>query len=250
MALRTSGGGGGGGPGALFGGLGAPLTRQISYVTLACSIAAGIATYWMELGDVVSALFGMTPRALVGGSDLLPYVPALWQLVSYPFFVLDPVALVLGVIVYGWWAGDLERQWGRPLFAERWLTLVVLVALVDALFAVFFPVLRDVTLFGPTALLEGLVVAWGLTFPTRTVRVWLVLPVTGQMLAWITGGLVVVSALFGGPYGALVAIPSLTAVALAVAMVRWDFSMRRVWLLYRRQRIQRELDRIRKDELH
>ena len=250
MALRTGGGGGGGGPGALFGGAGASFTRQLSYLTLACSIAAGIATFWMELGVVVVSLFGMTPIALVGGGAMLPYVPALWQLVSYPFFVLDPVALVLGVIVYGWWAGDLERQWGRALFVERWLTLVIGVALVDALFALAFPVLREQTLFGPTALLEGLVVAWGLAFPTRTVRIWLVLPITGQMLAWITGGLVVLSALFGGPMGVLLAIPALTSVALAVAMVRWDFSMRRVWLLYQRQRIQRELDRIRRDDLH
>lgn len=249
MALRTV-GGGGGGAGALFGGVGARFTRQLSYVTLACSIVAGIATYWMGLGETVLALFGMTPIALVGRGEMLPSVPALWQLVSYPFFVLDPVALVLGVIVYGWWAGDLERQWGTPLFVERWLTLVVGVALVDAIFAIPFPFLRGTPLFGPTALLEGLVVAWGLTFPTRTVRMWLVLPITGQMLAWITGGLVVLSALFGGPMGALLAIPALTSVALAVAMVRWDFSMRRFWLLYQRQRIQRELDRIRRDQLH
>jgi hypothetical protein len=240
---------GSGGSGASSFGLGgAPFTRQLVYVTVAVSIAAAIATGWM--GYDVAPLFGMTPSALVGGSDALPHVPALWQLVTYPFFVLDPIALVLGVIVYGWWSSDLERQWGRALYVERWATLVIGVAAIDAAFAIAWPALRGVTVFGPTALLEGLVVAWGLTFPTRTVRIWLVLPITGRALAWIAGGIVVLVAVFGGPDAALASIPALASVGLAVAMVRWDLSLRRLWLLHRRRAIQRELDRIRRDGLH
>lgn len=232
----------------MFGGLDAPLTRQLAYATIAASIAGGIATFWMGLD--VAPLFGMTPAALVGGGDVLPFVPALWQLVSYPFFVLEPISLVLGVIVYGWFSSDLERAWGRGAYLERWLTLVAGVALVDAVLAIPFPALRHVTLFGPAPVLEGLVVAWGLTFPTRTVRLWILLPVTGQMLAWITGGIVVLSAVFAGPEGALLSVPALASVALAVAIARYDFSGRRLWLLYQRRRVERELDRIRRDRLH
>lgn len=225
-----------------------PRVRELAYATIAASIAGGVCFFWLDLH--VDHVFGMTPLALVGRGDALPSVPAVWQLVTYPFFVLNPIGLVLGTLVYGWFASDLERAWGAALFVERWVTLTVGVALITALASIPLAVLRDHTLFGPTALLEGLVVAWGLTFPTRQVRLWFLLPITGQMLAWITGAFVVLSAVFGGPDAAPFSIPAAVSVGLAVGMVRFDLSLRRLWLIAKRRRIERELQKVRRDSLH
>lgn len=209
--------------------------------TFVASIAGGIA--WAWLGLPVRAWVGLTPAALWGAGEALPGVPALWQLASYPFFALGPFDLVLAALTYGWFAGDLERAWGGSLFIDRWWTIALGVATATALGAILLPPLRDFTLVGPSPVLEGLLIAWGLTFPYRRIRIMLFFPITGQQLVWLTVALVGLSAVFGGPDTFPFLVPQLAAIGLGFTVARTRFSLGRIVLEVRRRRVARALDR-------
>jgi hypothetical protein len=218
-----------------------PRVRQLVIATVAASIAGGVASAW--LGLPVIAWVGLTPSALWGAGSALPGVPALWQLASYPFFALGPFDLILSALTYGWFAGDLERAWGGRLFVDRWWTLALGVAAATTLGAIVFPPLRDFTVVGPSPVLEGLLVAWGLTFPYRQIRILFFIPITGQQMVWLTVALVGLSAVFGGPGAFPFLVPQIAAIALGFTVARTQLSLRYLALRISRWRIERALDR-------
>lgn len=221
-----------------------PRVRQLVIATAALSLAAGFASAWLALP--VIEWVGLTPAALWGGGDALPGIPALWQVASYPFFTLSPWSLIFAVLTYGWFAGDLERAWGGRLFVDRFWLLTLGVAGATVLGALLFPPLRDFTLVGPSPVLEALLIAWGLTFPHRTIRILLFIPITGHQMVWLTVALVVLSAVFGGPALFPFLVPQLAGIALGFAIARTPLSLRRIALHARRVWLARALDRERR----
>lgn len=221
-----------------------PWVKRLILATAVASIAAGIARSWYGLP--VDARLGLTPAAMWGGSDVLPGVPALWQPFTYGLLVLDPLSLVFTALAYGWFAGDLERMWGSRLFADRWLLLVLGVAVLTVFGAVLFPELRQMTVIGPSAALEGLVVAWGLTFPYRRVRVFFFFPITGRILVWITIALAVLPVVFYGRGAMPWSFPAIAGVALGFAMGKTRLSFRWMQLRLKKARLERELSRHRR----
>lgn len=221
-----------------------PWVKRLVIATAVASIAAGIARSWYGLP--VESWLGLTPAALWGGSEALPGVPALWQPFTYALLALDPFSLVFAALAYGWFAGDLERAWGARLFIDRWLLLVLGVAMASVLGAVLLPELRQVTVLGPSAVLEGIVVAWGLTFPDRRVRIFFFFPINGRALVWITVALTVLPVVFFGRGAMVWALPAIAGVALGLAMGKTKLSLRWIGLHLKKVRLERALRRQRR----
>lgn len=219
--------------------------KQIVVLTIGASIAGAIASAWMGLP--VSAWVGLTPSAIVGAGEGLPGVPAIWQVATYPFFAWSPLDLVLGALAYGWFAGDLERAWGSRLFLDRFVLFVLGVAAAHLLAALLYPGMRDSTLIGPSPVLEGLVIAWGTTFPDRTIRIWMIIPITGRTMVWLTAGLLALSVVYGGPTVIPWLAAPIAAVGLGIAFGRTALSLRWLALHAQKWRVTRELDRSRSD---
>lgn len=221
-----------------------PWVKRLIVVTAITSVGAGIARSWYGLP--VESWLGLTPAALWGGSEALPGVPALWQPFTYALIVLDPFSLVFAALAYGWFAGDLERAWGSRLFVDRWAMLVLGIALAMVIFAVLFPELRQASVLGPSAALEGIVVAWGLTFPYRRVRVFFFFPITGRILVWITVAFAVLPVVFSGRPALAWSLPAIAGVTLGFAMGRTRLSLRWLALKVKKARLERELGRHRR----
>ena len=94
-------------------------------------------------------------------------------------------------------------------------------------------------------------IAWGTTFPHRTIRIWMVIPITGQMMVWLTIALLVLSAVYGGPTALPWLAAPVAAVALGVAFGKTKLSLRYLRLHVEKWRLSREIDRTRHDrDLH
>lgn len=218
-----------------------PIVKWIVYATVATSIASAFGSAW--LGWPMEEILGLVPAALVGMGDALPWIPAIWQPLTYALVATSPWSILSAILVYGWFASDLERTWGARLFLDRWLLLVAGVAVSVVLSALFVAPMRHALTIGPSEVVEGLVIAWGLTFPDRRIYLFWFVPVTGRIMVFFTVGMLVLSAVFDGPSAFPFHVPALVACALGWGAAKQGWSARRVWLLWEKRRIQREIDR-------
>jgi membrane associated rhomboid family serine protease len=110
-----------------------------------------------------------------GGVGFMP-----WQLITYSFFhggIGHIFFNMLGLVMFG---GDIERVWGRNRFLTYYFTCVLSAGVTQLLFAWFtgavFPTI------GASGGVFGLLLAYGLMFPHRTVML-LIPPI--PMPAWV-----------------------------------------------------------------
>jgi hypothetical protein len=83
--------------------------------------------------------------------------------------------------------------------------------------------------------INALVIAWALLFPTRQILFNLVIPVSGKALVWITVGVTVFFALL---YGIGRFVPHLAALLAIFAYMRGTPLLRRRWLGLRLRSLQ------------
>lgn len=223
------------------------MVKRIAIATAALSIAAAFGSAW--LGWTMDRLLGLVPASLVYVGFHPPFVPALWQLVTYALVATTPWSVIAAVLGYGWFASDLERTWGSNAFLDRWLLAVLGVAVAQVLAAIAWPELRHEPLIGTELVMESLFVAWGMTFPNRTIRIFFVIPIPGRMLAILTVAFVVLSAVFGGPDQFPIHVAPLASCGLGLGIAR-GWSARRLYLHYERWRLGRAIQREREQNLH
>ena len=198
----------------------------------------------------LGAAAALEPRALVGRGTALPGTWSLWQLVTYPWVAVSPLEVVFGILALAFFVGDLERAWGDGLFLDRLLLLWLGTTGGALLLALLYPPIRSAAWLGPSPFFEALFVAWGFTFPTRTVRILFILPVPALVLAWITLAVTLLTPLFYGPESLDYLAPHVFAVVLGYAYGKTPLSLRRMWLRIEQQRLKRALARERRDRLH
>jgi membrane associated rhomboid family serine protease len=137
-----------------------------------------------------------------------------WRLLSWPFIEPGPIGLIFACLFLYWFGRDLAQEWGD----RRWLSVFGGVAGVAAvgtcLVAQVDPPVMDYAYLGGWALTSAMVVAWGLWFPHRIVRIYFIIPITGFWLAWLTVAVTVVFAVYSGWEGYL---PELFAEASILA---------------------------------
>jgi hypothetical protein len=156
------------------------------------------------------------------GGDLylrLALVPArigrgeLWRLVTWSFVELDPKALVFTCVTIFWFGGELLAGWGARRFVRVFAAIGVATAIATSLLAIVLGATYHAWI-GGWALGDALVIAWGLTYPERSVRVYSVLVLDGETLAHFTFAFTILCALF---YGVVAMLPMLLAGAAAFA---------------------------------
>ncbi|MDF1564232.1 MAG: rhomboid family intramembrane serine protease [Deltaproteobacteria bacterium] len=217
-----------------------PWVLRIMIATAVLSIVGALSVSW--LGSRIPLALVFQPAALWGAGEILPGVPAIWQLVTYPFFVLSgPLVLVFAVLVYGWFAGTLEDWWGSRRFLLFFLLLSAGPALLTTALAPFWPALAAFTFVGPSPVLEGMIIAWGLTFRDRQILLMFVLPVKGIHLVVITVAWIVLAIIFAGTFVPFV--PDLFGMLLGAVIVSGTWRPRKLTLLVRKWSIERQIRR-------
>lgn len=154
-----------------------PVTFAILVVLVACFIASGLAANFVP-----------------GAADVLDFVPVIsakvlegevWRLFSYALMhnLSDPFHLIFNgmAIIF---CRSLEERWGTG----RYLLFTALTIGVGGIFVVASGVVLGAghgAAMGASAFAEGLIVAWGLTFRDREVRLFFALPVKGIHMVWV-----------------------------------------------------------------
>jgi membrane associated rhomboid family serine protease len=142
-------------------------------------------------------------------SDFVALVPAavwqgqVWRLATWPFVEPSPLGLIFGCLFLYWFGCDLASEWGSKRFLVVFSCVMLTAALGTCLVARIDPPVLVHPYLGSWALTTAMVVAWGLWFPDRVVRLYFVLPIRGFWLAWLTVGITVVYAVYVGWGGLL-----------------------------------------------
>jgi membrane associated rhomboid family serine protease len=138
-----------------------------------------------------------------------------WRLLTWPLLETEPMGLLFGCYTLYWVGRDLVDAWGERAFAVRALVLTVAVGALTTAVAMMWPVGAA----GVWPLLDGLLVIWGLSFRSRTLNFFGVVPLSGVRLAQLTVGITVLYAVFSGLANF---VPHLIAETLAYLwMVPW-----------------------------
>jgi membrane associated rhomboid family serine protease len=121
-----------------------------------------------------------------------------WRLLSWSVIEPSPLSLLFACLILYWFGRDLAAEWGSRRFLFVYLGVALVAAVGTTLLSLVDPSVLAQTYVGSWPLAEAITVAWGLWFPDRIIRVYLVIPIRGLVLAWGTVALTVVFAIYAG----------------------------------------------------
>ncbi len=153
-----------------------------------------------------------------------------WRLFTAGFLtdISHPMGLVFTLAGLYFLSPDLERRWGTPRFLTfLGLSVVVgnvLAIAVDRMTPLSLELLHPGSLFGANAALVGTAIAWGVNNRDAQVNLFMVMPVRGQTLVWITIGGCFLYLLYMGD------VAGFGGVATGLTMVGEPSALRRAYL--------------------
>jgi membrane associated rhomboid family serine protease len=113
----------------------------------------------------------------------------IWQLVTY-MFLHSPQSIfhiLFNMLVLWMFGSEIERVWGPARFTRYYLITGVGGGLLNAAFVWQSQVL------GASGAIFGIIVAYAMMFPTRTILFWGIFPMTARAFALLIGGIELVS---------------------------------------------------------
>lgn len=158
----------------------------------------------LALTVVSSLLVAFTSRhaePLFGFASLVPeevWRGQVWRLVTWPFIQPSPIGLLFTGFIFYWFGSDLALHWGSRRFVSVFAGVMAVAGVATCLIARVDRSVLTQAYLGAWALTAALTVAWGFWFPDRTVRIYLILPIQGYWLAWLTIAITVVCSVYWG----------------------------------------------------
>lgn len=153
----------------------------------------------------------------------------IWQLLSYAVLhdLMSPGHVLFNMIGLYFFGSDLVVRWGN----RRFLLFLMLAALGGASFVMvaWLLGLSAGPVVGASAVVLGLVVAWGLLYKDRTVLLFFVLPVRGIHMVWMAVAFELLSAISLGPVSAAAHFGGMATGAILVQGIWRPNRMRLFW---------------------
>ena len=195
----------------------------------AAVIAILASTLLATLVGVVGSRNGLLLLAYVGLVPGAVWQGEVWRLLTWFFFDpgINPISLLFWAMMLLLFGRDLCDAWGWRRFTAVYLGIGAGAGLVTCLLALAWRGLMLANYRDSWPVIDALVVAWALMFPTRQILFNFVIPISGKALAWITVGMTVFFALLSGIGGF---IPHLVALLAIFAYMRAVPLLRRRWL--------------------
>jgi len=185
----------------------------------------------------------MTLRLGLAPRDVFEH-GALWQPVTY-MFLHDTGGLshLLFNMLSLWMFGtELERTWGTRSFVRYYLTTGIGAALLTLAVSLAVPSLYFTLTVGASGAIYGLLLAWALQFPHRSIYLYFVFPVPARIFVLVAGALAFFSSL-GGPGGSVAHLAHLGGLIVGYAALRTRrLRLRDLWTQWRRGRARSRFD--------
>jgi membrane associated rhomboid family serine protease len=177
-----------------------PSTRELSYTFGPGPLSPAIKV--LIITNVV--MFLVSKFVFPWITEYLGLMPAaifqqfrIWQPVTY-MFLHGTIGHILFNMLALWMFGtELERMWGTPAFLRYYFAVGIAAGVTTILFAIMpFAVtarLYDSVTIGASGAIFGLLLAYGLIFPNRTILL-VVFPIPAKYFVMIVGGIVLLQA--------------------------------------------------------
>jgi membrane associated rhomboid family serine protease len=184
------------------------------------------------LASIVGAITHRAGLPLVQAGALVPALVLqgqVWRLVTWVFFEMHPLLLIIAGLMLWWFGKDLCYGWGAHRFLGLYLGIATASGLVTTLvtWLVLPPeVLAKYAYVGSWPVVDAVIIAWALTFPHRKILLYLLVPVGGETLIYMIVGGTVLFAIFGG---FALYIPHFAALGLILVYLK-GVPIRRLWL--------------------
>jgi membrane associated rhomboid family serine protease len=143
----------------------------------------------------------------------------LWSLVTYSFFddVRSPFGVLFNCIALFFFAPQMRARWG----SERFILFAILTSIGGAVAVTIAGVFGLTSVAaGAGAITVGLVAAWGLTFPDRTIMMMFVFPMRALYVVYLEAFIIALEMLSTGSSAALHAGGLVTAVILVLGLFK------------------------------
>jgi len=176
---------------------------------------------WMIVTLIASFIAAIDGGWLVGRAALIPsrvLQGEVWRLVTWPFIALGPLEIIFTVLAIFRFGSRLAESWGDWRLL-RFMTEIVLTAAVATCLLALRAGQHYQLHIGGWAVVNTLVIAWARQFPTETLTLYNLVPLSSRRLITVTIGANVLLAIYLGP---LAVAPALIACAAAtVYPPRW-----------------------------
>ncbi len=141
----------------------------------------------------VSGLMALTPRAAVE-------MFMVWQLATYMFLHGGFSHIIWNMLALWMFGADLERSWGAARFLRYYMVCGIGagICVVVANYAAGTP---DVATIGSSGAIFGILLAYALLFPTRTILWGFLIPIQAKYFVMIVGAVAFLMSMSGGNTG-------------------------------------------------
>jgi membrane associated rhomboid family serine protease len=163
--------------------------RAIVYANIGVFVAMLVAR------SLIQDLFGLTPEAVLTQGRI-------WQLATYLFLHADIFHILFNMLAVWMFGVDLERRWGTQAFVRYYAVVgvgagicMVVVSLLpfQATQSTYFA-----TTIGASGAVYGLLMAWAIIFPHRTILFLGIFPLTARVFVLIIGAIAFMQAVGQG----------------------------------------------------
>jgi membrane associated rhomboid family serine protease len=158
-----------------------PMTPAVQIIVIA-NIVMFIAT--MAAGPLLIDWFGLSPQDVLTKGRV-------WQMATYLFLHADVFHILFNMLAVWMFGVDLERRWGTSAFV-RYYAVTGVGAAICSLLVSLLPFGRDTylaTTIGASGSVYGLIMAWAIVFPHRTILFLGVFPLSARVFALIMGAI-------------------------------------------------------------
>ncbi len=171
-----------------------PLTPAIKALVIA-NVAVFLLTL---LRPNLVYLLGLRPVELVGRLQL-------WEPLTYMFVHGGLFHLLFNMLALWMFGVELERMWGTRYFLKYYFATGVGAAIITTVLAfmpgAFGDALWGAVTIGASGAVYGILLAYGLYFPTRPIYLYFVFPIQAKYFVMIIGGISLISSVTGSGGG-------------------------------------------------
>jgi membrane associated rhomboid family serine protease len=174
------------GPGGLT-----PAIRAILFANIGVFVVTMFAQ-GADGSNPIVALFGLRPSAFLTQGRL-------WQIVTYLFLHASVSHILFNMLALWMFGTDLERRWGTQAFT-RYYFFTGIGAGVSTILISLLPLDSVQTMYraatvGASGAIYGLLMAWALVFPHRTILFMMLFPLPARVVVLIMGTIAFLSAM-------------------------------------------------------
>ena len=127
--------------------------------------------------------FGLTPVAVIRQFEV-------WQLATYMFLHAGLFHILFNMLALWMFGTELERIWGTRYFLKFYFVTGIGAAVLTVLFSLlpfgFAQSLQQITIIGASGAIYGLLLAYALYFPNRTIY-YIVFPIPAKYFVMLAG---------------------------------------------------------------